>query len=70
MDPAVEPAFEVWWLGHVGGLGLAGLVWFRRTSMLEPEVFVEYGSGWGLVFCVVVCVETDLGACPREVKLL
>ena len=25
--------------------------------MLDPEVFVEYSSGWGLVFCVVVCVE-------------
>ena len=50
MGIAVEPAFEVWWLGHVVSLDLAGLVWFRMTSMLEPEVFVEYGSGWVLVF--------------------
>ena len=37
--PVAKPSFGVWWLGHVGGPGLAGLVWFRRTSMLEPEVF-------------------------------
>ena len=46
MDPAVKPAFEVWWLGHVGGPGLAGLVWFRRTSMLEPGD--SFSSIWGL----------------------
>ena len=37
-------------IGHVVSLDLAGLVWFRMTSMLEPEAFVEYGFGWGLVF--------------------
>ena len=37
--------------------------------MLEPGVFVEYGSGWGLVFCVLVCVETDSGACTLDVSL-
>ena len=51
----MKPVSEVCWLEHVGGSGLAGLVRYRRTSMSESEVFVEYGPGWSGCVCCGLC---------------
>ena len=55
MDPAAQPAFEVWWPGHVGG---PGLVWFfRGTSMLGSGDYLAVSEVRLEFLCDVVCIE-------------
>ena len=45
-------------------------LWIMFLGCL-PESIMKGGSlGWSGCFCVVICVQTGSGACPREVKLL
>ena len=38
--------------------------------LIPLKCYVEHFLAGVWFFCVVVCVEPDSGACPREVKLL